>query len=307
MKQLSIDKYSFGRHETFALRYGWLTKGYQAWIENHEIFQSDEATIRLGVGKNMVNAIRYWLIASTLLEVGKSHLTSSHVAALLMGCHGGDRYMEDEGTIWLIHWLIASNAQDATAFFWFFNRFHKTEFSSNELQESLRAFVSEQYGGQGSDKTLKNDISVLLRSYHRLAPSKSSPLEESLDSPLAELGLIHEVRHGHYAVQLRDRPTLPIEILGFAILSVMQAKNVDTLSIAELMHGDGYSAAPGAVFRLTEEALVEMLERLSLHKSAQLSLRETAGIRQVYFSGIADKNPTLYLIWFYGEAARLAA
>lgn len=306
MKPLFPKKYSFGRHETFALRYGWLTKGYQAWSENRDIFQSDEATIKLGVGKNMVNAIRYWLIASTLLESEKNHLVSSGVANRLMQEVGGDRYMEDEGTIWLIHWLIASNAQDATAFFWFFNRFYKTEFSTLELQEGLRSFVTEQYGEQVSEKTLKNDISVLLRSYHRLAPSKASPLEETLDSPLAELGLIQEVRHGHYVMSLCDRPTLPFEILGFAILTVMRAKNVDVLSISELMHGDGYTAAPGAVFRLTEEALVELIEKLVGHKSGQFELRETAGIRQIYFKGTADKDPFQYLSWLYG-AARLAA
>lgn len=67
LKPLNSKKASFGRHETFALRYAWLTKGFQAFEKNNSIFSSDEATIELGVGKNMVNAIKYWLRASSML------------------------------------------------------------------------------------------------------------------------------------------------------------------------------------------------------------------------------------------------
>ena len=61
-------KVAFGRHETFALRYSWLTKGFQAVQADSEVFASNEATVTLGVGKNMVNAIRYWLLASRLIQ-----------------------------------------------------------------------------------------------------------------------------------------------------------------------------------------------------------------------------------------------
>ena len=56
MKLFNPNKASFGRHETFSLRYFWLTKGFQALVENPNIFKSDAATVTLGVGKNMVNA-----------------------------------------------------------------------------------------------------------------------------------------------------------------------------------------------------------------------------------------------------------
>ena len=45
----SILKASFGRHETFALRYSWLTKGFQTFTKNPTVFPFDEATIDLGV------------------------------------------------------------------------------------------------------------------------------------------------------------------------------------------------------------------------------------------------------------------
>ena len=58
IKPYNDRRASFGRHETFSLRYAWLTKGFQAFMKKKAIFNSDEATIELGVGKNMVNAIK---------------------------------------------------------------------------------------------------------------------------------------------------------------------------------------------------------------------------------------------------------
>ena len=49
----------FARHETFHPRFGWLKKGFDKAIENSAIFSEESASTALGVGKNMVNAIRY--------------------------------------------------------------------------------------------------------------------------------------------------------------------------------------------------------------------------------------------------------
>ena len=303
MKQFSIEKYSLGRHETFAIRYGWLTKGFQAWTINKNIFNSDEATVKLGVGRNMVNSIRYWLTATSLLESDSGGQESTPIAEILLSGNG-DLYMEDEATIWLIHWLLASNPQDATVFFWFFNRFHKSSFTTKEVFENYFSFVSENYLSSPSEKTLKNDISVLLRSYYRSNSEKSSSIEDSLDSPLAELNLIHEVRSGHFNAGPKTGRTLPKIVLEFAIVSIMQDKGMNSIPISELMHSDGYIAAPGSVFRLTEEWLVGMIEGLTKEPNRLLELRDTAGVRQVYYVGEKEKNPLSILKSYYKSAMR---
>ena len=60
--ELKPAKTSFGRNETFNLRYSWLNKGLKEFKENKNIFSSESAPMVLGVGKNMVNSIKYWLI-----------------------------------------------------------------------------------------------------------------------------------------------------------------------------------------------------------------------------------------------------
>lgn len=108
LKPFNPKKASFGRHETFALRYSWLTKGFQAFDSNKAIFSSDESIIELGVGKNMVNAIKYWLRA-TMLEDSADGLVATPIGKAVFSKGGWVPYLEDEATIWLIHWLLATN------------------------------------------------------------------------------------------------------------------------------------------------------------------------------------------------------
>lgn len=51
----------FSGHESFACRYGWLPKLYEAVEQDEELFADDErAILALGLGKNMVRSIRFW-------------------------------------------------------------------------------------------------------------------------------------------------------------------------------------------------------------------------------------------------------
>src|SRR3954453_11808669 len=53
--------YRFSGHETFPCRYAWLPKAFHAITTNPRTFaDEDSAMIALGVGKNMVRAIRFW-------------------------------------------------------------------------------------------------------------------------------------------------------------------------------------------------------------------------------------------------------
>src|SRR5690242_6500463 len=62
---------AFARHETFAPRFGWLRKSYVASVSDARAFSAPDVHVRLGVGKNMARAIRYWGHAFKLLEEGQ--------------------------------------------------------------------------------------------------------------------------------------------------------------------------------------------------------------------------------------------
>ena len=56
-----VKKYTFSGHESFPCKTLWLKKGYDFVVAGND-FNSPEAVIGLGVGKNMVASIRFWSI-----------------------------------------------------------------------------------------------------------------------------------------------------------------------------------------------------------------------------------------------------
>ena len=258
------SKVAFGRHETFALRYSLLTKGFQSVVRNSEIFTSEDATVELGVGKNMVNAIRYWLLAARLIEQSDKGFKPTPLGTKIFGKRSGfDPYMEDEATIWLVHWLIASNPELATAWYWFFNKFHKPEFTSQEAANSLLDFSKQSITAKVSATTIRNDSSIVLRMYARSRGNTRTPIEEALDSPLSLLGLVTQAAGGRtYFSKAGEREGLPLGVFGFAITEVFRYRSATEMPIEELMYAKGDFPAPGAVFRLTENSLITKLEKL---------------------------------------------
>lgn len=294
MIPLNPERTAFGRHETFPLRFGWLTKGYQVLSQDPEVFEREDATVTLGVGKNMVSAIKYWLRA-TQIEGRDSVLGRK-----IFSEDGWDPYLEDDATLWLLHWLLASNAADATAVFWFFNRFHKPEFTGDELRHALKTFAAEQLASRASETTLKHDAALLVRMYQPTAVSKSVPLEESLDSPFALLGLIRpQPGTRHHESKPEFRAHLPAAVFGYAVAEIFALLGEPNLPVERLMRSDGILAAPGAVFRLTEECLIAKLEELIAWWPGAFELRESAGIHQLY--RLAAPAPLEILQRHYGQ------
>lgn len=283
LKPFNAKKASFGRHETFALRYSWLTKGFQAFENNNAIFLSDESTIELGVGKNMVNAIKYWLRATTMLEDSAEGLVVTPIGKAIFSEGGWDPYLEDEATIWLMHWLLATNFELASAWYWFFNCFHKSEFTNEEASEALADFVRNNLSGKHSEKTVKQEIAMILRMYRLPRVSAKSQIEDSLDAPLTSLKLVTAAEGSHlYRSFASGQPNLPISVMGYATNEVFNQRRVETLPINDLMYGQKYGVAIGSVFRLTESALLAKLENLVKAYPAIFQINETAGINQLF-------------------------
>lgn len=292
------DKMAFGRHETFALRYGWLSKGFQAITEKKSIFESDDATVRLGVGKNMVGAIKYWLRACRMIDPVENAPTD--LGSELLSADGFDPYLEDEATIWLLHWLLATNAELATSWFWFFNRFHKPEFTGQEFATALVDFVNDKVINKKKPAlaTLSNDATLIPRMYTQSTGNTRTPIEDALDSPFSLLGLVTQSAGGRsYQSRPMARPDLPVGILGFAVCEMFEMKGTRAIPIEDFMYSKDNYPAIGSVFRLTESDLVAKLERLVNYIPGVFDIRDTAGQHQLYLSGAA--NAMTFIIEHY--------
>jgi hypothetical protein len=94
---------SFARHETFPPRFGWLHKAYIGVKDNPSTFLDEDAPVKLGVGKNMVNAMRYWSKAFKLTREHRSEDIKSRAfiasptweARWLLDEDGADPYLEE--------------------------------------------------------------------------------------------------------------------------------------------------------------------------------------------------------------------
>ena len=305
--KLDPKQTAFGRHETFPLRYAWLTKGFDAITNDPTVFgEPDRAMVELGVGRNMVNAIQYWLQAARLVEFAEGRAKPTALGEILLG-DAGDPYLEDEATLWIIHWLIASNAGLATGFFWFFNHYATPWFQEDEVRAGLTEFTTRKLQVERSQSTLKSDASTLLRMYTLTADQD----EDHLDSPLAQLGLIEpdsdprsRGKGRHYRSPRAARPFLPPIALHFALAHRFAADpSAPALPVRVVLYGGDERAAPGAVFRLNEEGLMAALNQVTTQWPGQYELRDTAGVHQVYHAEQAADPYRVLHDYYRGRAA----
>ena len=280
--ELNGSTVSFGRHESFPLRFGWIAKGLASLQRDSGIFTREDATVTLGVGKNMVSSIRYWLQAAQVVSRGgRNSLELRSTGEVAFG-DAGDPYLEDEGTIWLLHWLLATNPAMATSIYWFFNHFHKVEFTTAEVVVALNDFVRQNISARTAAATLKNDANLVLRMYSRTKANARLPLEDALDSPLATLSLQERLDTRTWRAPPMDRDELPLGIFAFAVAELFGYAGTQQLAVEQLMYSDKKYCAPGAVFRMTEDGLIGKLEALCSAFPGTLRMGRTAGVYQVY-------------------------
>ena len=304
--RLSGSAVSFGRHESFPLRFGWIAKGLAALDRDPGLFTREDATVELGVGKNMVASIRHWLQAAQVVsKAGSNRLNLTMIGEVAFGA-GGDRYLEDEGTIWLLHWLLATNPQRATSIYWFFNHFHKVEFTSAEVAAALSDFAKRNVHSRVAATTLKNDASLILRMYSRARASTRLPLEDALDSPLAALDLQERVDAKTWRAAPMERDELPLSVFAFAVAELFHSMGVQQLAVEQLMYSGRNHCAPGAVFRMTEDGLIRKLEALCGAFPDALRMGRTAGVYQLYKMAELDAKSILSQ-HYAGRSRKLAA
>ena len=286
---------SFSGHETFVFRYTWLKKGVDALSQNPNIFRDEDAIVHLGVGKNMVNSIRHWGLATGVFEEitlpGQRirPLRVSEIGRLIFADGAGwDEFLEDDATLWALHYQLSTNTRRAPAWVWAFHRLREGEFTRDTLLKSLENDV-ERYGwGKPSPSSLKADVSCFLRTYLQGRRGVASTAEETLDCPLATLGLLlaPTEENPRYRFNNRSKPTLPPHIFAFALASFWRARaGQNTLSLREITYGDG---SPGRAFRLDEDGVLPYLDALADITGGMMRFADTALTRQVSRSSQVD-------------------
>ncbi len=290
----SAARVSFSGHETFPFRYTWLKKAVDAVAADPYAFQAEDAMVKLGVGKNMVSSIRHWGLVTGMLEetAGRGRrrirpLAPTGLGGSLFRDGGWDPFLEDPGTLWLLHWQLVSRPERATTWWWVFNRYPGTIFTGTDVQEALETLGAQSGWTRVTSASLKRDIDVFIRTY---APQRrrNGLLEDTLDCPLVELGVIRASSRQPTLVLVRsDHESLPDEIFAWALAEYLRGRSsqAQTVTLEELSFGDG---APGRAFCLGEPGLLDRLDRIEALTDGGVVFDETAGLKQIYVHGPPD-------------------
>ena len=134
------------KHGSFYLRSGWGTKIIQAVEADNMIFSpanEQEAVDRIGLGRVMIKALRYWANATGLtVEEKVQGGISERRTQLFDLLEVNDRYFQKPGSLLLLHRNIALNEDSATAWYWAFNEFNKQSFTKEEFVDGLHYFLA---------------------------------------------------------------------------------------------------------------------------------------------------------------------
>jgi len=279
-----IGKPIFSGHETFPLRYGWLKKVYDQVVicaeDSKSIFSRESAIADFGVGKNMVNSMRHWALHVGLLEIdAEGQIKNSRIADMFLSDGNGlDPWFEFDTSIWLVHWALA-NQKNLVTYYWLFNKNNKPELERDTFARSIRLYLDEMGLKHPSDSTLKRDIECFIRNYtHRKSGKADTITEESVEGPLAELGLINRIENDAIELIRGAKPNLSIEAFLYFLVQFWHSaySSSSTLSLEAVTYDEG---SPGRIFLLDENAIIEYAERIKDYDSG-LEWSETAGVRQ---------------------------
>ncbi len=252
--------------------------------------------------------IRYWCLATRVIEPHPverfGHQPSPIGDAIFVRDGGWDPYLEDEGTLWLIHYLLATNPAMATTISFAFNEWPGPNFSAASLYAAA-ARQAERAGARASANTLKRDIGVFVRSYVGSGAAPAVSAEDTLDCPLVDLKLIYEEPlQQSYAFARGPKDTLPDAVFYYALADyASRQQERRSFTFDELAY---FPFSPGRVFKLDEAALAERMERMEPLTAGAWQMAETAGFRQMIVRQDADPFDLLqdYYRQRMGESAR---
>ena len=281
---------SFAKHETFHIREGWLFKGMAAIKEAEEqgrlptIFREKDAPERLGIGRNMVRALRFWLQATGLTD---EHLEERQSVQRLTEfgewVWANDRYLDDMATLWLIHYYLVSQKEQATTWYWFFNHFAPTSFDAPLTFESLKLWVINDQPEQVlAENSLQKDISCLIRTY--IVSQKPLTPEELTESPLARLDLLSQVDSGtpsRYRLERSNAANIHPLVLLYVLIDRQRQVRPGSwqVNLSQVLR-EPMNA--GRVFNLTSATLTDLLTLLKqLYPEWTVQLVRTAGLDEL--------------------------
>jgi len=291
----------FRAHDTFAIRKGWLNKGLRNIENAPDVFISKEKNPMdvLGIGANMVKSLRYWLQATGLTVEPNSGKRKQSLTSIGEIIYNNDPYFEETGSLWLVHYGLATNFEDATSWYLFFNEFQMQEFSEDDFYKSLRKFITMQDSEtMPSSRAISDDFKCIINTYYPGKRNSSDDIdpENNIECPLTELGLISYVTttQGNriYRKCTPKNENIPDLIALYAILKQIGEQKEVKISVLQ-----NSTNSIGKIFLLDTLSLLHILYQLE--GAGYIKVVRTAGLDVIRI--LTDLTPEECVKQYYSE------
>jgi len=290
LENRELTKYTFSGHDSFHCRQLWLKKGYD-FAKEGKNFNDEDAVVLLGVGKNMVSSIRFWLKAFNVIdskdnptEFGKKMFDEES---------GYDPFLEDEASLWLLHYQLVKNGF-ASIYSIIFNEYRKEKlfFSKETFVNYVKRIGESNPDLNFNENTVAKDFIVFTHLYK--SDPDSNDVEDSFSGILSELGLLKVIykpfkdengktkKKEEYFIENTERDNLPESIVLYAILDNPNYGNSINLNSLEFD-----SNSPGSIFALNRSGLMNKISDLVVNFN-DITFTDQAGIKELQLKNKAD-------------------
>jgi len=268
---------SYARHQTFHLRAGWLAKVIESLghSENLRLFNKPDAAAELGIGKNMVQALRFWVKAAGLVEVNRNGELALSTFGKLASTY--DPFFELDLTWWLIHTHLVSKKSEATAWYFLFNKYPGTETDRESFVDALARYQAVANPSAISRSSFYKDFDCIMGTYVLTNRASETP-EDNIICPLTRLGLLDQLRNGRVR-KVAPSHSIPLSI-AFAVLHPAEGLR---LTLSEIEEAEGNLSK---TFNLSVDTVYRYLDLLK--NRGLVSFSRTAGIDTVVLEGVSQ-------------------
>jgi hypothetical protein len=281
IENTEITKYTFSGHDSFQCRQLWLKKGYD-YVQEGKNFNDEDAVVKLGVGKNMVSSIRFWLKAFNIID--NKDILTEFGKRLFDNENGYDPFLEDEASLWLLHYHLVKNGL-ASIYSIIFNEFRKEKLFFNK--ETFVNYVKRIGEGNSelsfNENTVGKDFTVFTNLYKNDPESKD--VEDSFSGILSEIELLKTTRKGkeeQFYIENTERYNLPEAVVLFTILDNPNYGNSISLNSLEFDLN-----SPGSIFALNRSGLINIISEIA-SDFKDITFTDQAGIKELQFKKKLD-------------------
>lgn len=261
----------YGQHQSFYLRINWLRKAINELREDSRFLYQDSAAEQIGLGKNMVQSLRYWVVATGIVNMNNRAEHDISPFGRIMSDY--DPYIEIIDTASIVHYHLVDDREPSTAWYWYFNIYEKKSSLKDEIVNDFLYWLEKNEPKKPSANSIKRDIDCLIRLY--CDKGKADDPEEVIQSPLSVIGLLHEEKSLITKKNLKYTD-IGLAALMYTLLAYQDRKDPQDqerqLSVEEIQTKDFLW---GKVFHLPRNEIIKALDALTHHPYSPIAFDRT--------------------------------